>query len=176
MILRLSEKLRAKIKVETLRAMPLDENPYADWSAQLFIADRTSYIILSNTKSLYSIVLYAKGCCSDGRFIERALSNLREFMQADCQEFAYLKLVAPSSGSVHFAKALDRTVTCSMNELIIHAKAMLVENELSPFDVGFKLNEVLLSAIASSKSEKYGRPRDAFKALAKTFDSENSMR
>jgi hypothetical protein len=33
--------------------MPLDENPYADWSCHLFTADRTQYIILSNTASLY---------------------------------------------------------------------------------------------------------------------------
>jgi hypothetical protein len=32
MILRLSQKLNTKIKAGTLKAMPLDENPYADWS------------------------------------------------------------------------------------------------------------------------------------------------
>ena len=46
MILRLSQKLNAKIKAGTLIAIPLDDNPYADWSCHLFTADRTRYIIM----------------------------------------------------------------------------------------------------------------------------------
>ena len=52
-----------------------------------------------------------------------------------------------------------------MNELILHATAMLIEDELSPYGVGFRLNDVLLSAIAPSISDKYGKPREAFKVL-----------
>jgi hypothetical protein len=47
---------------------------------------------------------------------------------------------------------------------------MLVEGELSPYDVGFKLNDVLLSAITTSKSKKYGKPREAFKSLANCIE------
>ena len=36
MIFRLSQKLNAKIKAGTLRALALHENPLADWSAHLF--------------------------------------------------------------------------------------------------------------------------------------------
>ena len=74
MIFRLSQKLCTKIKAGKLSETPLDENPFADWSAHLFVADRTQYIIVSNTKSLYSTVLFAKGITDDSRFIERALS------------------------------------------------------------------------------------------------------
>jgi hypothetical protein len=49
MILRLSQKLSTKIKAGTLKAMPLDENPYADWTCHLFAVDRTQYILVSNT-------------------------------------------------------------------------------------------------------------------------------
>jgi hypothetical protein len=41
MIFRLSQKLNAKIKAGVLRALPLHENPLADWSAHLFVAGRT---------------------------------------------------------------------------------------------------------------------------------------
>jgi hypothetical protein len=50
MILRLSQKLSTKIKAGTLNAMPLDDNPYADWSCHLFTVDRTQYILVSNTQ------------------------------------------------------------------------------------------------------------------------------
>ena len=58
-----------------------------------------------------------------------------------------------------------------MNDLIVHARAWLVEGELSPFDVGFRLNDVLLSAIAPGEEEKYGTPREAFKSMASGFGS-----
>lgn len=165
MILRLSQKLCTKIKAGSLKTLPLDDNPFADWTAHLFVADRTQYIIVSNTKSLYSTVLCAKGITNDSRFIERALGSIREFMQDDGQEFVYRRFIVPASGTVSFAKALNRSVTGSMNDLINHAKAWLSDGELSPHDVGFKLNGVLISAIALSKKAKYGKPREAFKDL-----------
>jgi hypothetical protein len=166
LILRISHKLNARIKVGPLPQQPLDENPLADWSAHLFVADRTQYILLSNTRSIYSTVMYARGITDDGRFIERALSSLREFMEDDGQAFVYHRLIAPEGGTVRFARALDRAVTGCMNELIAQAKFLLADGGLSPFDLGFRLNEVLLSSIAVSQAEKYGTPRGAFKAMA----------
>ena len=153
MILRLTQTLNTKIKAGTLKAMPLDENPYADWSCRLFTADRTQYIITTNTKSLYSCVMYGAGITDDGTFIKRVLDNLREFTEDDGQAFAYQRFIAPSSATVSFAKALNRSVTGSMNDLIGHAKYWLETDEFSPFDIGFKLNETPMSALASSVSE-----------------------
>ena len=165
MIFRLSQKLNTKIKAGKLPEMPLDENPYADWSCHLFTADRTQYIIMSNTASLYSCVMYGKGITDDSRFIERALSTIREFMEDDGQQFAYRKFIAPASGTVSFAKALNRSVTGSMNELIMAAQMYLVEDEISPHEVGFKLNGILLSTLKNAEGGKYAEPRDAFKRL-----------
>ena len=165
MILRLSRKLCTKIKTGKLSEMPLDDNPFADWSAHLFVADRTQYILLSNTKSLYSTVMYGKGVTNDSHFIQCALSSIRKALEDDRHESIYLRFIAPASGTVSFAKALNRSVTGSMNDLIRFATAWLVEEGLSPQDVGFKLNGILLSAIAPSKSDVYGKPREAFKAM-----------
>ena len=165
MIFRLSQKLNAKIKAGPLRALPLDGNPLADWSAHLFVAGRAQYLLLSNTRSLYSTVLYGRGVTTDSHFIERALGGIREFMEADGQAFAYRRFIAPATASVRFAKALDRSVTGSMNDLTKHATYWLAEGDLSPFDVGFRLNDIPMSALASGGSA-YGKPREAFKAIA----------
>ncbi|QDU95792.1 DUF6933 domain-containing protein [Lignipirellula cremea] len=165
MILRLSQKLNTKIKAGPIKAMPLDENPYADWSCHLFTADRTQYILMSNTPSLYSCVMFGRGITDDSRFIERALSTIREFMDDDGQAFIYQKFIAPASGTVSFAKALNRSVTGSMNDLINHATAWLQDGDISPHDVGFKLNDVLLSALATDESRGYGIPKEALKRL-----------
>lgn len=175
MILRLSQKLKTKIKAGKLGEMPLDENPYADWSCHLFTADRTQYIIMSNTKSLYSCVMYGAGITDDSRFIERALSTIRKFMEDDGQSFAYQRFIAPASGTVSFAKALSRSVTGSMNELVLAASNSLQIDEIAPHDVGFDLNDLLLSAITTKEGRNYGRPRDAFKQLADRYSDEGKQ-
>jgi hypothetical protein len=160
MIIRLSQKLANKLKVGRLAAAPLDENPYADWSAHLFTAGRTQYIILTNTRSLYSMVMYGKGITDDGRFIERALADTRELMEGDGQAFVFRRFIAPASGRVRFARALNRSVTGSMNDMVSHAKYWFVEEQLSPDDVSFNLNDIPMSALG------YQKPREAFKMLA----------
>ena len=87
-------------------------------------------------------------------------------MEDDGQSFIYQKFVAPSSNTVRFATALNRSVTGSMNDLIGHATGWLEYGDVSPHDLGFRLNDIPLSAIATSKSEKYRKPNDAFKRLA----------
>jgi len=159
MIFRLSQKLNKKLKAGDLDTEPLDDNLYADWSAHLFTADRIQYIIMSNTKSLYSCVMYGRGISNDSRFIERALSGIREFMEDDGQAFAYHRFIAPASGTVQFAKAWNRSVTGSMNDLVFGAKLHLAD-DMSPHEVGFRLNETPLSAL------DYRNPREAFKGLA----------
>src|SRR5207245_2746674 len=96
---------------------------------------------------------------NDSHFIERALSSIREFMEADGQEFVYHRFIVPASASVRFAKAPHRSVTGSMNDLINHATAWLAEGDLSPHEVGVSLNDILLSALARSKSARYGNPQ-----------------
>ena len=170
MIFRLSQKLATKIKAGALRALPRHENPLADWSAHLFVAGRTQYLLLSNTTSLYSTVMYGKGVTTDSHFIERALGGIREFMEADGLAFAYRRLIAPATASVRFAKALDRSVTGSMNDMVKHATYWLAEGDQSPFDVGFRLNDIPMSALANGGSA-YGKPREAFRALAGGVES-----
>ena len=61
-----------------------------------------------------------------------------------------------------FAKALDRSVSGSMNDLIYHATMYMIEDEMAPHDVGFKLNEIPFSTLT------YVNPREAFKSMAAT--------
>lgn len=164
MIFRLSQKLSNKIKAGTLPALSLHENPLADWSAQLFVAGRTQYILLSNTPALYSTVLHGKGITDDGAFIDRALGSIRQLLEEAGQEAVFRRVLAPASASVRFARALNRSVTGSMNDMIKHATYELAEGELSPHEVGVSLNNIPMSALKQEGST-HGFPRNAFKAL-----------
>lgn len=160
MVIRLSQKLSTKIGETPKKVLPLDQNPLADWSGHLFTADRTQYVIVTNTASLYSAIFYGRGVTDGSRLIQRGLESVRDVMVDDGLGFLYLRLVAPSSASVLFSKTLNRSVTGSMNDLINCAKVWLTEEELSPFDASFKLNEMPMSAI------KYANPRDALMSLS----------
>ncbi len=165
MIFRLSQRLAKKLKTAATDTLPLDENPYADWSARVFTVGRTQYIIVANTKSLYSVVMQGKGGTSEKRFTERFLNAVRAFMEDDGQEFVYKRFIEAASDNVQFSKALNRTVTGSLNELVKVAELWLAEG-VSPHDVGFRLNDTLMSALAWAGSHNYGTPNEAFKLLA----------
>ena len=171
MIFRLSQKLAKKLKTGKLTEMLLDDNPYTDWSCHLFTAGRTQYIIMSNTKSLYSCVMYGKGITNDGKFIERTLSTIREFTADDGQQFIYRKLIAPSTGTVSFAKALNRSVTGTMNDHI-HAAKFILADDMAPSEIGYRLNETPMSALVGPDGRKYGYPKEVFKRLIKSVDDE----
>ncbi|APZ93331.1 DUF6933 domain-containing protein [Fuerstiella marisgermanici] len=164
MIIRLSQKLAKKIKVSKLVEKPLDENQYADWSANVFNVGRTQYVILCNTKSMYSCVMYGNGITNDNTFIQRSLSLIREFMEDDGKESVYEQHIIPATRSVTFAKSLNRSVIGSMNELVMAADAVL-SDDVAPHSVGTFLNDFLLSAIAADGDHGYGKPKDAFERL-----------
>lgn len=164
MIFRLSQKLADKIKAGTLAALALDENPLADWSAHLFVAGRTQYVLLSNTRSLYSVVMPGKGVTNESQFIERVLTSIREFMEAGGQGAAYERHIAPASATVQFARALNRSVTGSMNDLTRHAAYWLAAGDVLPSEIGPRLNGIPMSALKQDGST-HGFPRDVFEGL-----------
>ncbi|MBT7913138.1 hypothetical protein HN588_04430 [Candidatus Bathyarchaeota archaeon] len=160
MIIRVSAKLAKKIHLTPSQSLPADDNAFADWSTHLFTADRTQYILITNTASLYSMVMFGKGITNDGQFLDRMTSYMGEFIRDDGFGFIYERLIVPSMERVSFSKALNRSVTGSMNDLVFMAKTRLVEGEVSPYDVSFWLNEVPMSYI------KYGKSKDAFQSLS----------
>ncbi|MFM8805058.1 MAG: DUF6933 domain-containing protein [Planctomycetia bacterium] len=165
MILRLSQKLGSRLKAGPLKPLPIDDAAVADWTGHLFYCDRSPYILFSNTQTLYSAVLHATGVTNDSIFLNRFMTTLRDFLEADGLAFAYDRFIAPRTGDIRYASALSRSVTGSMNELIAAAKILLGNQETSPFELGFQLNDLLLSALESDQSSGYGKPRDAFQAL-----------
>lgn len=160
MILRLLKSFPLEIVDGPLTAMPLDDNPYADWACRQFTDDRTQYILLSNTKSLYSCLMCNEGIRDEDLFYDRALRSIRAFTAKDDQRFAYQKFIAPACHNVSFAKLLSPSVTGSMGAMIRRAQTWLIEEELSPFDVGVRLNTIPRAALGNAT------PREVFQAMA----------
>jgi len=156
MIIRITQKLSKKIKVSPAESLPLDPNPFADWSANLFTADRSQYILLTNTASLYSILMPGRGISNDGIFLDRASETIREFLVEDGFEEAFKRWIATAGGGVQFSKALNRSVTGSMNDLIYLSKVRMIEQGMSLHDASVEANDTPMSAI------EFTFPREEF--------------
>ena len=162
MIFRLSQSLNARVKAGPLAKLPLHENPLLDWSAHLFAVGRSRFVLVSNTKSLLSAVLPGRGITSLDRLQKRAFDGIRACMTALGYESLSRTVILTDSGPVRFAKALNRSVSGSMNELVKCAEVCMSEGELTLPEVGDRLNGTLLSVLAAGGSQGYGKPREAF--------------
>ena len=108
--------------------------------------------------------MLGKGITNDDKFIDQALSTISDFTADDAQQLAYRKFIAPASTTVHFAKALNRSVTGSMNDHIHGAKLLLADG-MAPSEIGYRLNETPMSALTDADGWKYCYPNEVFKRL-----------
>jgi hypothetical protein len=168
MIIRLTEKLAKKIKETELLSLPLADNPLAEWTARLFAVDRTQYILITNTATLYSVVMFGRRAMNDNAFINAMLDSLRDVMGQDGLGEIYQRHVAPQAGRISFAKSASRSVTSSMNQMSFEAEVHLSSGEVSPFEVSFRLNDSL-----RSYGKEYRRPKEVFCAAAIIAAAEN---
>ncbi len=161
MILRLTQKLAKKIKVVPLLSVPSDLNLFLDWTANLFMASRWQIILLTNSRSLYSIVMPGKGLTNQKAFVERAIKSIREYMQLDGTLYLFETNFAPHADKIQFSKTNDRHVLGSMNDLINLAKVYLFELDLPLPLLTMRLNETPMSFL------DHRNPKMALIALSK---------
>jgi hypothetical protein len=160
MILRPTQKLAAKLKVRTTESLPLDANPYADWSAHLFRENCEQFIMVMNTASLYAVVMHGRGITNADRFLSEALGAIHDVLEVDGLGFFYSRFIEPAAGEVRFSKALSRSVTGSMNDLVKLAKVSLFVGGRSLHDLSFRTNRTPMSAIGMRSQ------REVFKSLS----------
>lgn len=160
MIFRPTQRLCTKIKAGPLSGAPLHDNPYADWSARLFTVERAQYVLLTNTPSLYSLLMPGRGITEETVFLDHAIEAMRRHMQDDGLSLLFSNFIVPATGAVSFHKPLSRSITGSMNELTAEAMYFMTSEEFSLFEVNTRLNETPHASL------KYVFAREAFKQLA----------
>jgi len=158
-LVRLTQKLAKKIKVVPATAMPLHDNPFLDWTAHLFMVSRWQCIMLTNSRSLYSIVMPGAGITSKESFFQFSLKWLHQYMVTDNTAHLFDAHITPDIDTVTFCKAGDRRVLGSVNDLIYHARLGLLESGYPPTMVMSRLNDMPMSML------KMCRPRGALLAL-----------
>jgi len=161
MIFRLTLKLAKKIGIAHLPVISCEEgrNRLIDWSANLFKVQHTQFIILTNTVSLYSMVMHGQGITNDKQFVRDVFRHMKEFMTIDGNKVIFESFIEPRDKNVAFSKIVDRRVLGSMNDLVFQAKVLLSEGQKLPFDISFLLNESPMSYL------NYNCPKDEFQKL-----------
>jgi hypothetical protein len=159
MILRVSQKLGKKIKAFPTDCLAPDPSPFADWSAHMFWHSHAQYIILTNTASLYSVLMSGAGITNVKKLIGQASSSLRELLILNNASFLYDHHVAPALDNVSISKMGDRHVIGSMNDFIRMTEFYIENRGLSLTEISKHLNDTPMSAI------KDGYPKNAFLSL-----------
>ena len=159
MILRVTAKLGKKIKHLPTATLPTDSNPFADWSAHLFTAERCQYILVANTPSLYSVIMPGRGITSEKSLVRRMRLALREFLSIEGHDRTYWTIIEPALDTAVFSKALNRSVIGSINDLVFGAQHFLAGNDMTLIEVSLRLNETPMSYLNSN-------PRKVFRSLA----------
>jgi hypothetical protein len=161
MILRLTAKMAQKIGLDPLPALPYDKgsNPLLDWHAHLFTVQRTHYILVTNTASLYSLVMPGRGITTGRQFAQALSDGLQDFLTGQGHHpNAVMTLLSPDMGAT-FAKITDRRVLGSMNDLIFQSKIRMGEGQQTPFTASYYLNETPMSYL------QYRSPKAVFQEL-----------
>jgi len=158
-ILRVSAKLGKKIHLDYEQALPPSPNPFLDWSADLFTADRVQHILVTNSASLYSVVIYGKGVTGETRLFGDTLAAMRHIMNADGFANVFEDVIAPHSYPSALAKRENRSVIGSMNDFIFQSRFLLARHEMSPDDLSAFFNRTPMSYI------DYRHPREEFRRM-----------
>ena len=162
MTVRVTARLAKQIGVSTPVTSPLAENPYTDWTCRLFsVTDGFSLVLITNTASLYSLLIPWGGPMDIAQFRNVFLGHLQQHMLLDGFGAIHTAYIEREADNIVFAKSLNRSVTGSMNDMIRLAEFMLVEERESLAQASTKLNDTPFGTL------NYDHPRQRFASLAK---------
>jgi len=157
MILRLSAKLAKRIGVNPAASLSPDVNPFADWSAHVFTADRRRYIIMTNTASLYTVLMAGKGVTTDATLLSQFTSGIQKLLTDDGLGGVFDEFIAPALSDVSYSTALNRGVTGSMNDLIKAAKSALFRPDSPLPEISRHLNSTPMTYIRTDSTHDLPR-------------------
>lgn len=161
MTFRITRKLAKKIHVNPAISLPTVVNPFLDWTAHLFMASRWQFIMITNSRCLYSIVMLGKGITNKDAFVKLALMSLRDYMELDGISSIYYSQIMPYADEITFSKTNDRRILGSMNDLIKQAKVYMLDLGLPLSLVNLRVNDTPMSLL------NFRNPKEALFELVK---------
>ena len=147
MILRFTEKLSKKLKLGPIRKVEREPRPFLEWYANLFTANRTQYILVTEAKSLLSVVIPGRGVVDVNIFINHFLDFLREYLDEKCNRLIFERVIGPNSAQITMSKTVNKSILGSMNDMVSMLKFMSQREDVSPMYLTELINETPFKAI-----------------------------
>jgi hypothetical protein len=147
MIIRFTEKLSKKLKIGPITKVLRDPGPFLEWYANLFTANRTQFILVTEAKSLLSAVIYGRGVVDDNIFISHFLSFLREYLNEKGHRMIFERIIGPDSVQITLSKTVSKSILGSMNDMVSMSKFMSQREDVSPMDLTEFINRTPFKAI-----------------------------
>lgn len=159
MILRFTAKLSKKLNTGPLAKIEENSDPYLDWYANIFTAQRYQYILVTEAQSLLSIVMHGGGVTDDDNFIKQFLSQLHEYLNDTGNRLIYERIIVPQTGVIKMSKTTSKSVLGSMDDMINLCKVLLEDEEVGPWELMKRINRTPFKAI------NYGYPEEVFRKM-----------
>ncbi len=140
MIYRITNKLAKKLHLKDLPDAAADSAPLADWTANLIVANRHQYILITNGVTLYSIVIRGAGITDGESFHEAVMARLNEDLTANGMSYFLDKQLQPHVNNVEFAKTSGRRVLGSMTDFKHTVNACMAGGMEALLDINRELN------------------------------------
>ena len=129
LILRPTLKLAAKLKLDPLKDLPAANTRIADWCVRGFKCGRVSYLLFSNTYSLFSIVASQRGV-TNAKTLRTAFATAVD-QNLDRAEHGqhHASAILAAMADCQFSRCHDRAVLGSINELAWMAECHLARGD-----------------------------------------------
>lgn len=136
-----------KLKLSALPQSQDYSGNFVEWYAHLFTANRVQYILTTEAKTLFSVVLYGRGITDDDIFIKDWLRFLSDYLSDIDRSRVFKTFIGPNTGQFRLAKTSSRSVLGSMNDMISTIKFTLQTEDLSPYDLSKMINSTPFKTI-----------------------------
>ena len=141
MVFRLTKKASEQTHISVTNEGQ-SQNRYCDWFVDLFVGkDKKKYFLITNSFSLFSIVISAKGIRGEEVFSKNVLNQLRIYFEKTGHSDLFSQFIQPFENEIIFTKTNSRSVLKSMEGLreraVFETVFIQAEDEQEKF---FKIN------------------------------------
>lgn len=149
LILEVTKKLEAELKVNTHNVIPMEEDKFYSWHASLFMYNRRKCIILMNDKTRYSFVLYGLKK-EQFKNLQTVISDaIVENFTAEGFDSESINEYIQKLGYILYSKTNDNLILDQMNDMEYitvqsYFKQYLDEDALNQLELNKKLNRTIL--------------------------------
>lgn len=147
MLLRLTDKLSKKLKIGPLTKVVRDPGPYLEWYGLLFTVHGRQYILTTEAKSLFSVVMYGRGVTDEDIYLQHLFNHLKEYLHCIGNRLIYDRVIAPRTGLITMSKTSSKAVLGSMNVMARLCASRLEDEDRMPWDLSECINTTRFKAI-----------------------------